>query len=85
VTVHQFRPIYHTKIFTVVQCIYANYVIWGDGSSRLVNNFLTLRLDPSTERGKFLFGGGRIGQCNVGLMYRKNVALQYGCSIPTAE
>ena len=39
--------------------------------------------DAQWEGANF-FGGG-IGQRNVGVTYRKNVALQCGCSIPMAE
>ena len=35
VTIHQFGPIYRTEIITSVQCMYADYVVWGDGSGAL--------------------------------------------------
>ena len=45
--------------------------------------FLTVGLGSPSGKGQFL--GEGIGQRNVGLTCRKNVALQCGCSIPTAE
>jgi len=86
VTAHQFGPIYGTEIITVVQCMYADYVIWGGGLAGLVDHFLTVRVGSQRQRAIFFVGeGGRIGQCNVGQTYKKNVALQCVCSVPMAE
>jgi len=39
VTLQQFGPICYTEIIAIVQCMYTDYVICGDGSSRLVDHF----------------------------------------------
>ena len=76
VTVHQFGPIYPTELIAVVQCMFADYVVWDGGCG-----------DPSMGlgRGKFVFWRGGIRQHSVGLTYRKNVALRYGWNVPRAE
>ena len=66
-TVDQFGPIYHTEIITMVRCMYADYVVCGGVSGGLVDDFLTVRWDPSIRRGNFGEGRGGIWQCSVGL------------------
>ena len=51
--------------------VYANYVLWGGGSSELVDDFLMVKWDQN-GKGQFFVGEW---QCNVGLRYRKTVAL----------
>jgi len=59
-------------------------VLFGVMGQRLI--FFWWGRYPQMERGKFLFRGrGGIGQCNVGLTYRKNVVLRCGCSVAMAE
>jgi len=43
-----------------------------------------VRWGSPTGRGKFVYGSGESDN-TIGLTYRKNVALQYGCSVLTAE
>jgi len=65
--------------------MYVNYAIWSGGFARggLVDDFLkNVGGDSTTGMGKNLLGWG-IGQHNV--TYRRNVALQCGCSVPTGE
>jgi len=59
--------------------MYANYAIWDGWSGEPKDDF---PWKSTNEKGKFFLGGG-IGQHNV--MYRENVALRCGCSIPAAE
>jgi len=63
-----------------VQCMNADYVVWGGESGGPVDDFFNGRWASPTERGK-IFGG--IGQRSV--TYRKNVAPRCGCSVPAAE
>ena len=56
VTVHQFGSVYPTEIIAIVQCKYANYVVWDDWLGGLVDDLLMVRVgnwDPSLGRGKF--------------------------------
>jgi len=46
VTVHQFGPVYPTGIITIVQCMYADYVVWNGGAGGLVDVFLMVGWDP---------------------------------------
>jgi len=39
VTVHQFELICRTEIIAIVQCMYADYVVWGDGSGGWLMTF----------------------------------------------
>jgi len=82
VNVHQVGPIYRTKIITIVQCMYDDCHL-RSGSGGLVEDFNGGAGIPQRKVTNFLFGRG-IGQHNVGLMYRKNVALWCGCSILVA-
>jgi len=49
-----------------------------------VITFLMVGGIPKWE-GRICFWDQEIRQHNVGLIYRKNVALCYGCSVPMAE
>jgi len=57
-------------------------VVWGGGSGGPVDDFLTVGWDPN-GKGQFFYAG--IGQRNVCLTYRKNVALRCGCSIALSD
>jgi len=81
----QFGPICRTEIIAIVQCMYADYVVWGDELSGLVDDFLTVRWDPSKGRGKFVLGGESDNAMYIGLTYKKNVALRNGRSMHAAE
>jgi len=81
VTVQLFGSIYHTEIIAIVQCIYADYVIWVVG--QMAGGTLNGGVGSPNGKGQNL--SGEVRQHNVGLMYRKNVAVWCGCSIPTAE
>jgi len=64
--------------------MYADYVLWGGGygSDGQVYNLFNGGVGFHNKNGHF-WGG--IGQHNVGLTYRENVALWCECGIPAAE
>jgi len=62
VTIHQFGPIYPSEIIAIVQCMYADYVVWDDGSDGLVDDFLMV----GWEWGSFS-GNGQICYCEEGV------------------
>ena len=59
VTVHHFRPMYHTEILAIVQCMYADYVILNGGQVGWWMTFSGGGGDPPMGRGKFVLGCGK--------------------------
>ena len=58
VTVHQFRPIYHTEIIATVQYMYADYVVWDSGSGGLLNDFFNGGWGSFNRKGQICFWEG---------------------------
>jgi len=68
VEIWQVRPICHSQIITEV--LYADYVVWGGGMGRVVDNFFNGGM--GSPNGKRQIFWTEIKQGNV--TYRKNVA-----------